>query len=170
MKKLLLIICLSATCVFTQEAAPDLDRPDPSRMEMMALWRLTDHLKLTTDQAEIFFPVMRAHKEAMGDLNRQRIEVGKTMLDRAERGESISDKEFGDFLNQVADIEKEKIQLRKKYFKDLEGRLTNTQLIKLMIFDEKFKNELKRQAREKRDRLDRSQKMMGKSRRPRDHK
>ena len=33
------------------------------RMEMMLIWKLTDELELTEDQAENFFPLMRSHQK-----------------------------------------------------------------------------------------------------------
>ena len=43
------------------------------RMEMMMIWKLTDHLELTQDQAEKFFPSMRAHqKQVHGNSKRRK--------------------------------------------------------------------------------------------------
>ena len=38
------------------------------RMEMMMVWKLTDHLELSQSQAEKFFPVMRAHQKQLMEI------------------------------------------------------------------------------------------------------
>ena len=35
------------------------------RMESMVIWRLTDHLELSSEQAEKFFPRFREHREEL---------------------------------------------------------------------------------------------------------
>ncbi len=155
---------LSGQEAFLASDAPS--SPDGNRMEMMVVWRLTEHLKLTPEQAEVFFPAMRVHREKIKKLNTERVEAGHTMVERAERGETITDKDYKAFLKLISDLEKQKIDFRSDYLNRLEGVLTNTQRVKLMIFDERFKNELKRNARERRDAINQSKRMMGQNRRP----
>ena len=140
--------------------------PGGKRMEMMVVWRLTEHLKLTPEQAEVFFPAMRVHREKIKKLNTERVEAGHTIVERAERGETITDKDYKAFLKLISDLEKQKIDLRSDYLNRLEGVLTNTQRVKLMIFDERFKNELQRNVRERREAINQSKRMMGQNRRP----
>ena len=140
--------------------------PGGNRMEMMVVWRLTEHLKLTPEQAEVFFPAMREHREKIKNLNTERVEAGRTMVERAERGETITDKDYKAFLKLISDLEKQKIDLRSDYLNRLDGVLTNTQRVKLMIFDERFKNELQRNIRERREAINKRDRMMGQNRRP----
>ncbi len=37
--------------------------PSQERMEMMMTWKLTEDLDLTPEQADKFFPLLRAHRE-----------------------------------------------------------------------------------------------------------
>ncbi|MBC8402582.1 MAG: hypothetical protein H8E14_13930 [Candidatus Marinimicrobia bacterium] len=140
--------------------------PGGNRMEMMVVWRLTEHLKLTPEQAEVFFPAMREHREKIKKLNTERVAAGRTMVERAERGETITDKDYKAFLKLISDLEKQKIDLRSDYLNRLDGVLTNTQRVKLMIFDERFKNELQRNIRERREAINKRDRMMGQNRRP----
>ena len=58
---ILLILLLSVTMVMGQNEKKE-------KMEMMIAWRLTEHLKLTNEEAEKFFPRFREHREAMDAL------------------------------------------------------------------------------------------------------
>ena len=163
-----ILVCLTGI-IIGQEAVPVSEPPsgpDGNRMEMMAVWRLTEHLKLTPEQAEVFFPAMREHREKIKKLNTERVAAGRTMVERAERGETITDKDYKAFLKLISDLEKQKIDLRSDYLNRLEGVLTNTQRVKLMIFDERFKNELQRTVRERREAINKRDRMMGQNRRP----
>ena len=43
------------------------------RMESMVIWRLTDHLELSSEQAEKFFPRFREHREEIKQLDNDQI-------------------------------------------------------------------------------------------------
>ena len=45
------------------------------RMEMMMIWKLTEHLELTEDQAEKFFPSMRAHQKQVLKIRKEEKEL-----------------------------------------------------------------------------------------------
>ena len=63
MKNIILpIMFLSATMVIGQpEHAVVKEKKE--KMEMMMAWKLTEHLKLTNEEAEKFFPRFREHRE-----------------------------------------------------------------------------------------------------------
>ena len=45
------------------------------RMESMVIWRLTDHLELSSEQAEKFFPRFREHREEIKQLDNDQREI-----------------------------------------------------------------------------------------------
>ena len=50
-------------------------RRSPEKMENMIVWRLTDDLDLTTDQAEKFFPRFRDHRKSLEEIGKQEREM-----------------------------------------------------------------------------------------------
>ena len=46
-------------------------RKSPEKMENMIVWRLTDELGLSTDQAEKFFPRFREHRKNLEEIGKQ---------------------------------------------------------------------------------------------------
>ena len=50
-------------------------RRSPEKMENMIVWRLTDELDLSTDQAEKFFPRFRQHRKSLEEIGKQEREM-----------------------------------------------------------------------------------------------
>ena len=168
MNKLLSLIIFAGftIAVVAQEAPKPPALPEKARqMEMMAIWRLTEKLKLTTEQAETFFPMMREHKDQIRLLDQERRELAYNMLDKAERGENIPDKDFRKLVDEITELGKRKIDLRTNYIKKLEGLLTNTQRVKLLVFEDQFRNELKKNVADRRTKEGYYKRMMGKYKR-----
>jgi len=114
-------------------------------MELMAIWKLTDELRLTEEQAETFFPKMRAHQEAMKKLQKAQKELFRPLVDKAERGDEISDKELARAIKEANQLETQKIELRNTFIEGMKGTLTNAQLVKLMVFQERFIQDIRKQ-------------------------
>jgi len=126
-----------------------------NRMELMAIWKLTDELRLTEKQAETFFPKMRAHREEMKKLQKAQRELMQPLVDKAERGEEISDKELARAIKEVNKLEAQKIEQRNTFIEGMKGTLTNAQLVKLMVFSERFIQDIRKQFKEHRRPSDR---------------
>lgn len=126
-----------------------------NRMELMAIWKLTDELRLTEKQAETFFPKMRAHREEMKKLQKAQRELMRPLVEKAERGEEITDKELARAIKEVNKLEAQKIEQRNTFINGMKGALTNAQLVKLMVFQERFIQDIRKQFKEHRPRPDR---------------
>ena len=50
-------------------------RRSPEKMENMIVWRLTDELDLSTDQAEKFFPRFRNHRKELEEIGKKERET-----------------------------------------------------------------------------------------------
>ncbi|NQU27622.1 MAG: hypothetical protein HQ528_04985 [Candidatus Marinimicrobia bacterium] len=168
MNKILSLIIFAGltVAVVAQEAPVPPAPPEKTRqMEMMAIWRLTEKLKLTTEQAETFFPMMREHKDQIRLIDKERRELAYNMLEKAERGENIPDKEFRKLVDEITGLGKRKIDIRVDYLNQLEGLLTNTQRVKLLVFEDQFRNELKKNVFDRRAKAESNKRMMGKYKR-----
>ena len=84
---ILLIILLSATMVMGQNEKKE-------KMEMMIAWKLTEHLKLTNEEAEKFFPRFREHRETMDGLVEKEKIINTEIKDKIERGDALSNKDL----------------------------------------------------------------------------
>ena len=131
------------------------------KMEMMTVWKLTEHLKLTEKQGEKFFPRFRGHREELEKIHQEQRQLMKTLQEKIERGDEIKDNEINSQVDNLAELEKRKLEFQKKYILDLEGVLNNAQRAKLIGFERRLRQEVKDQMKEHRKEKDRSYKKRG---------
>mgnify|MGYP000011652315 CR=1 FL=1 len=161
MKQIILLI-IGAVLISNTIAQEDIKKDKRSeKMEMMVVWRLTEHLKLTPEQAEKFFPRMRSHKELLAEIQKEHKQLMESMHEKIERGDEIKNKEIKSQLKTIAELENKKLELQEKFILDLEGVLNNTQRAKLIGFDRRFRGEVKEQIKDHRKMKRRSHEKRG---------
>ena len=100
-------------------------RRSSEKMENMIVWRLTDDLDLTTDQAEKFFPKHREHRANIEEL-RQKIE--NLSEESWENFDNINSKEITKIIKECS-----KLNLKTK-FEELGLRKTNFHKFRKLTF------------------------------------
>ena len=113
------------------------------RMEMMMIWKLTDHLELTQDQAEKFFPSMRAHQKQVLKIRKEEKELFTPLYKKVKKGEDISKAEANKLLNKVATYEQKRSKARIDFVKNSGDILNPTQQVKLLMFDGQMKQQVR---------------------------
>ena len=113
------------------------------RMGMMMIWKLTDHLELTQDQAEKFFPSMRAHQKQVLKIRKEEKELFTPVYKKVKKGEDISKAEANKLLNKVATYEQKRSKARIDFVKDSGDILNPTQQVKLLMFDGQMKQQVR---------------------------
>ena len=113
------------------------------RMEMMMIWKLTDHLELTQDQAEKFFPSMRAHQKQVLKIRKEEKELFTPVYKKVKKGEYISKDEVNKLLNKVATYEQKRSKARIDFVKNSGDILNPTQQVKLLMFDGQMKQQVR---------------------------
>ena len=161
MKHIILLI-MGALLISNSIAQEDKKKDRRSeKMEMMTVWKLTEHLKLTEEQGEKFFPRFRGHREEMEKIHQEQRQLMQTMQEKIERGDEINNKEIKSQLKTIAEFENKKLDLQEKFILDLEGVLNNAQRAKLIGFDRRFRGEVKDQMKEHRKEKKRSHEKRG---------
>ena len=122
------------------------------RMEMLMIWKLTEDLKLTPQQADKFFPRMRAHRENIAAIDKDIRETVKDIREKVARGDNISNKEFDEVFGNVTALELEKIDEKVRFLDEMKGILNNVQRVKLAIFKERFTREIQERIKNQRRR------------------
>lgn len=120
------------------------------RMEMMMTWKLTEELELTPEQADKFFPRMKAHRDNIEKINAKILETVKDIRRKVEDGKEISDSEFNKMFGKVTALEKQRVDEKTRFITELNGILDNTQRVKLTMFKNKFAREMQEQIQMKR--------------------
>lgn len=120
------------------------------RMEMMMTWRLTEELELTPEQADKFFPRMKAHRDNIENINTEMKETVKEIRRKVEDDKEISDSEFNKMFSKVIVLEKQKVDEKARFMTEMNGILDNTQRVKLSLFKHKFAREMQDEIRMRR--------------------
>ena len=115
-------------------------------MRVMLKWKLTEYLDLDESQAEKFFPKMNSHEKELKSINKEILAL-KNKIEEQIASNSSSKRENKRMMEQIQELEKEKIDKKYSYVSSLDGVLTANQISKLLVFDKKFKKSLKDQIR-----------------------
>ena len=146
------ISILISGVLFAQPDRWDKNDEDRGRMEMYAIWKLTETLNLTEKQAEVFFPKLNAHKEKMKGMQRDRRGNWKDIVDKAKKGDAITDKELKEVLNKDRSFDKKVIAEKEKFVDGLNDVLNNDQIVLYHVFGREMLGEAKERMRDQRKR------------------
>lgn len=111
-------------------------------MRMMKMWKLTELLELTEDQAQVFFPRHNSLSDELHAMGEKQNDLLKNVDDMLEEGKKINEKDLSQILKEITDIEKQKLEKRREFFDGLGDILTPEQKAQYMVFEGRFKHEL----------------------------
>jgi hypothetical protein len=138
--------------LFAQPDHWDKQDENRGRMEMYAIWKLTETLNLNEKQAEVFFPKLNAHKDKIRGIQRDRRGNWKDIVAKAKKGETISDKELQEVINKDRAIDKNVISEKEKFSNGLNDVLSNEQIVLYHVFGREMLGEAKERMRNQRKR------------------
>ena len=136
----LMNLILASVCILSIGISQD-DHKSKKRekMEMLAVWRLTEHLELTSEQAETFFPRFREQEVAKKNIREQQKAIYKQLKEKDE----IAHSDVLDAIRQLTVLENQMIDVRKSYITGMNDILSAEQQLKLLMFRGEFKKEMK---------------------------
>ena len=131
------------------------------RMEMYAIWKLTENLDLDEKQAEVFFPKLNSHKDEMEAMGKERRDIWEEIVLKARKGEKVNDKELETARNKSKGLDKKINAEKEKFTNGLEDVLTNEQQVLFHIFGREMVSDAKERMRDHRKRGKRGKDMGG---------
>ena len=133
-------LILASLCVMSINIAQDeMESKKREKMEMLAVWKLTEHLELTGEQGETFFPRFREHEVAKKNLREQQKAIYKQLNEKDAHSQSDVDAA----LSQLATLEKQLIDERMTFINGMKDILSAEQQLKLVTFRGEFMKEMK---------------------------
>ena len=144
-----LIGILLSTSLFAQRdrRMEDRDGDDRGRMQMYAIWKLTENLDLDEKQAEVFFPKLNSHKAEMEEMGKERRNIWADVVVKARKGEKVTDKELEIARNKSKALEKKINAEKEKFANGLADVLTNEQQVLFHIFGHEMVSDAKERMR-----------------------
>ena len=143
---------LGATLIAQSDRWDDAKDEGRGRMEMYAIWKLTETLNLTEKQAEVFFPKLNTYKDKMKGIQRDRKGNWKDIVDKAKKGGAITDKELQEVLNKDRSFDKKISAEKEKFSNGLSDVLNNDQIVLYHVFGREMLGEAKERMRDQRKR------------------
>ena len=113
------------------------------KMENMIVWRLTDELELTTDQAEKFFPRFRKHRKSLEEIGkREREMIANTDLEKPNK------KDVKRMIEEISKLRQNRIELEADFVLSLDDVLDPHQMIRLGVFKQRMMMEMREEIRD----------------------
>ena len=125
------------------------------RRESMVIWRLTEDLDLSSEQAEKFFPRFREHRVRLDEFNKDERKILMDVRVKIRDEEDISMSEMERTIKKVAELRKDRVDLEHKFILGMGDILNPNQMVKLSVFKQRLMNEMQGNMR---DRMDKDRK------------
>jgi Spy/CpxP family protein refolding chaperone len=109
------------------------------------VFRLTEDLALTEEQAEQFFPLHRSYQ----DQKRQNHHQIASLSREAYEQKNVEKADLDKYQKELQRLKTEEIELDAAFYADLEKFLDPDQVLRFMFFDHHFRNELSRELKER---------------------
>ena len=133
-----IIVLLFLNNLFSQGVFPKKDRHE--RKETMIIWKLTEELVLTSEQAEKFFPEHREHRENIEELREKIENLGEKSLDNFD---NIKSEEITKIIKERQDLKKKIIDMETEFIFSMENLLNSKQLVLLATFKSRIMNDMR---------------------------
>lgn len=142
--------------------AQDMDQPLPERdfhdqdgdrhkrMEMMMVWRLTEDLELTPDQAEKFFPRFRKHREELEEVKKMERALGKEMKQKLKADQELSESDVKATVEKITELRKKHVDIESAFLLGMDDILSPRQLANLGMFKQKMMRDIRGEFKERR--------------------
>lgn len=140
---LLLGIMMAAT-LSAKGWMQDTPPPRPGYYQFM-VFRLTEELSLSEEQAERFFPLHRSYQDQKRLIHHKMAMLSEESYEK----KNVDKAELERYKNQVKQLALEEIELDAAFYADLEQFLRPEQVLHFIFFDHHFRNELSRELKER---------------------
>lgn len=109
------------------------------KIQEIKLEKLTKKLELDDNTKTIFIEKYKAFSGSMKELNKKRAKAYKLMTENIESGSGLDT-----IVNQLLDYEEQINSKREEFVTDMKTILTSQQIAKMIVFERKFNNEIKK--------------------------
>ena len=140
---------------------PDRDHERSDKMKMMMVWKLTDELALSPQQAEKFFPRFRQHRAELDEVRKMERALGKEMKQKLKKDEDIPEKDVKETVKKITELRKKHVDLEAKFLLGMDDILSPRQLANLGMFKQKMMRNFGGELRENRGKKGKRGKMKG---------
>ncbi|MDD5540874.1 MAG: hypothetical protein PHG61_09305 [Candidatus Marinimicrobia bacterium] len=118
------------------------------KMEALRIYKMTEFLELTSEQAVQFFPKLKAYEDSVRQKQHQQMELIREIDLSTQQSDStgihFSTTDVQKYLRKIARIEKEIITEKEQFIENLSSILSPNQQLKYLVFDSRFRRRMLR--------------------------
>ena len=141
--------------IFTSTNNYSQNREKLNRVKAYKIAYITDLLNLTTNEAELFWPIYNAHEKLVFQYRKEEIKLMEPVIENSNRPmlssknfDKINESEAANIYNLVKDIRNKIHQENERFFTQIATVLNYKKLLKLQIAEKEFRKELLRKFRQ----------------------
>ena len=123
-----------------------------ARVENMVIWRLSEDLNLTTQQAEKFFPRFRDHRKEMEKIKVEEKKVYESILEKSGTDDKVTSSEAKSIINTINELQIKRIDLQSNFITEMDGILDPMQMIRFAAFKYRLASDMRSEMQGKKDR------------------
>ena len=123
-----------------------------ARVENMVIWRLSEDLNLTTQQAEKFFPRFRDHRKEMEKIKVEEKKVYESILEKSGTDDKVTSSEAKSIINTINELQIKRIDLQSNFITEMDGILDPMQMIRFAAFKHRLASDMRSEIQGKKDR------------------
>ncbi len=148
MRKIFFIIIIMLFAAFPKVNSQERmegDRPriPIEKIEQLEKAKLIEILDLNEETAIRFFTRRKEFREKEREQFKKRDDMVRRIEDKIRSDAGLSDKESKDHLSEVLAIDQKIVADKEKFFRSLNDILTPEQVLKLVVFDNRFMREIR---------------------------
>lgn len=116
------------------------------KIKALKIAHITDHLDLTEQEAQAFWPIYNANEDAK-HLAREKSDLRRSL--KGKNSEDLTETEAKAFLDTMIKMEEERVKLQKVYYQKLQKVLSAKKIMKLMQADRSFRQKMIKEFKER---------------------
>ncbi len=118
---------------------------DMKNIENYRIYKMSEYLELTPEQAETFFPLLRQYEKEIKNIKVQENELYDELKVKQSAKEEISQEELQTMMGKVAGFENTRSDLKQNFMKQSGKMLKPGQVANIPGFEKDFRDHLKKQ-------------------------
>ena len=123
--------------------------PRREQIQMLRIWKMTEELDLTEEQAGRFFPRPRKDDKNIDELEMERQSIFRELHKEAMKG-GIAEKNHNEKIERRSAIEVKILKNKVEFIRNMDDLLSPDQRAKLMVFRHRFRDRMENMMREAR--------------------
>lgn len=126
-----------------------MDKGRRERIEELRIWKMTEFLDLSPEQAEKFFPALKKQDKKNRKIFKEHKNLMEEMYEKSQKENfDPSDEDVVKILNTMDKLDRNMKKSQREFIENDLDFLTNQQKVKYIIFDSRFKSHLLNALRE----------------------